>query len=188
MSNLDYEYMAKLVIEAQNSSSDAFAELYAATYQKQYSFAYKYLKDSYLAQDALQETYILALKNLNTLKEPSLFISWLNQICFRVCFNMQRKQNRVTDDLLQFDDDIINNLHTGKQTPEEHFMDNEQNKYIIKQVLALPLSESQAIILRYYDNLKIDDIAKFMNISKSTVKRHISNGLNRLKKHLEVYG
>ena len=51
---LDYKYIAKLVSRAQTGDSDAFAELYAATYQRQYHFAYRYLKDEYLAQDALQ--------------------------------------------------------------------------------------------------------------------------------------
>ncbi len=188
MSNLDYGYLAKLVVEAQEGNKDAFAELYAATYQKLYAFALKYLHDTYLAQDALQETYILVLKNLGTLREPTLFISWLNQICFRICFNMQQKKHRFTDNILQFNDGIIDNLHTEKTTPEEHFVDDEQNRFLIKQVLELPFSESQAIILRYYDNLKIDEIASFMNISKSTVKRHISSGLARLKKHFEQYG
>lgn len=91
MSVLDYQYIAKLVTRAMTGDSDAFAELYAATYQRLYHFAYHYLKDEYLAQDALQETYILVLKNMHSLKNPELFISWLNQICFRICFNMQKK-------------------------------------------------------------------------------------------------
>ena len=80
MSVLDYQYIAKLVTRTMTGDSDAFAELYAATYQRLYHFAYHYLKDEYLAQDALQETYILVLKNIHSLKNPELFISWLNQI------------------------------------------------------------------------------------------------------------
>ena len=79
MATLDYNYVADLVVNAQTGDSDAFAELYAATYQRQYHFAYTYLKDEYLAQDALQETYIIALKNLSKLKDPMLLIAWLNQ-------------------------------------------------------------------------------------------------------------
>lgn len=55
---LDYDYLAKLVERTQMGDSDAFAELYTATYQKQYRFAYQYTKDSYLAQDILQDVYI----------------------------------------------------------------------------------------------------------------------------------
>ena len=43
---LDYDYLAKLVERTQMGDSDAFAELYTATYQKQYRFAYQYTKDS----------------------------------------------------------------------------------------------------------------------------------------------
>ena len=42
---LDYEYLAQLVRKTQNGDSDAFAELYVATYQKQYRFAYHYVND-----------------------------------------------------------------------------------------------------------------------------------------------
>ena len=54
MAALDYSYLASLVSRVQDGDSNAFAELYAATYQKEYRFAYKYLKEEYLAQDALQ--------------------------------------------------------------------------------------------------------------------------------------
>ena len=71
---LDYDYIAKLVRKTQAGDSDAFAELYTATYQSQYRFAYQYVKDSYLAQDILQEVYILVLKNLDTEESASLCI------------------------------------------------------------------------------------------------------------------
>ena len=70
MDQLDHQYIAALVKRAQQNDSNAFAELYTLTYQKQYAFARHYLKDEQLAQDAVQETYILALKNLAKLKDP----------------------------------------------------------------------------------------------------------------------
>ena len=95
--DLDYEYLAQLVRKTQKGDSDAFAELYTATYQKQYRFAYQYVKDPYLAQDILQDVYILVLKNIRTLKNPRLFVSWLHQITFRICFDtFKRKQIQTT--------------------------------------------------------------------------------------------
>ena len=75
MDELDYNYLAELVLKTQRGDSEAFAELYTATYQKQYRFTYRYAKDAYLAQDILQDVYILVLKNINTLKNPRLFVS-----------------------------------------------------------------------------------------------------------------
>ena len=45
MDELDYNYLAELVLKTQRGDSEAFAELYTATYQKQYRFAYRYAKD-----------------------------------------------------------------------------------------------------------------------------------------------
>lgn len=86
MAELDYDYLSSLVKKIQDGDTDAFAELYTATYQKQYWFACRFVKDQYLAQDILQELYILVLKHIKLLKNPELFTSWLNQINFRLCF------------------------------------------------------------------------------------------------------
>ena len=131
METLDYKHIANLVSRAQSGDSNAFAELYAATYQRQYLYAYRYLKDEFLAQDALQETYILALKNLIKLKDPTLVISWLNQI------------------------------------------------------LKLPFTESQVIIMKYYQDLKLNEIAQLMDISRSSVKRYLASGREHLAKVLQ---
>ncbi len=104
MESLDYKYIANLVTRAQAGDSDAFAELYAATYQRVYMFSYRYLRDEYLAQDALQETYILALKNLSKLKDPMLVISWLNQINFRVCYKLQKEYQCYNQEIEQGND------------------------------------------------------------------------------------
>lgn len=106
---LDYDYLAKLVERTQMGDSDAFAELYTATYQKQYRFAYQYTKDSYLAQDILQDVYILVLKNIHTLKNPRLFVSWLHQITFRICFDTTQKMKRRNR--------IFSSIHLMKKFP-----------------------------------------------------------------------
>lgn len=111
---LDYNYLADLVVSAQNGDSDAFAELYAATYQKQYNFAYSYLKDEFLAQDALQEIYITALRNLSKLRDPMLLIAWLNQINFRICFHLHKRQERYNEELIGFD------YYTDEELSESH--------------------------------------------------------------------
>ena len=177
MADLDYQYLASIVVRAQAGDSDAFAELYAATYQKQYRFAYKYLRDEYLAQDAIQETYILALKNISTLRDPMVFISWLNQISMRVCFKMNHLRQLSTSNTVELEDGQF--LDT---TPESITVRVDENDYILRQVMSLPFSESQAILFRYYDDMKVDDIANLMGISRSSVKRYIKSGQDKLSK------
>lgn len=186
--SLDYQYLAKQVRRAQVGDSDAFAELYVATYQQQYKFSFRYLKDEFLAQDAVQETYILALKKLNMLRDPMVFVSWLNQINMRVCLDICRKQQNSRE--VGMDDYTEANLNSGseedgKYSPESESIRVDQKNYIIKQVTALPFPESQLIILRYYRDMKIDDIADAMNMSQSSVKRHLNSGRHMLARTIE---
>lgn len=190
MEALDYKYIAKLVSRAQIGDSDAFAELYAATYQRQYLYAYHYLKDEYLAQDALQETYVLALKNLTKLKEPTLVISWLNQINFRVCYNLHKKQQRYYSEMIiDSDDSFDTDFNTGgisyQTSPEEAVIKVDSKEYLMNQILNLPFTESQVILMKYYQNLKLNDIAQLMDISRSSVKRYLASGRERLAKVLQ---
>lgn len=182
MAKLDYQYLSKLTAWAKEGDSDAFAELYAATFQQQYALAHRYLKDPYLAQDALQETYIIALKNLHTLKDSKLFVSWLNQINFRVCFGIYEKQKRYNNEPA-----VPNELYPQQdsvESPEECIIRIDQQDYLRKKILELPELEAQVIILKYYYNMKLDDIAARMSISRSTVKRYLSSGKAKLERTL----
>lgn len=183
MAELDYNYIGELVLQAREGDSDSFAELYAATYQKQYIFACSYLKDEYLAQDALQETYISALKNLNQLNDPKLFVSWLNQINFRICYNMSIKQSILNNEMEQFQNP---NLKVAETPESQIILQVDEREFLLQQVLSLPFSESQAIFLHYYKGIKIDQIAYMMEISKSSVKRYLASGKKHLAQLLSV--
>ena len=109
MKDMNIPYIAGLVIRAQHSDSDAFAELYALTYNKVYNYTRHYLRDDFLAQDAMQEVYILALKNIGKLNDPTVFIAWLNRICFHVCYDMTQK-NRPQNDCQVLSQEILDIL------------------------------------------------------------------------------
>lgn len=194
---LDYNYLADLVVNAQTGDSDAFAELYAATYQKQYHFAYSYLKDEYLAQDALQETYILALRNISKLRDPMLLVAWLNQINFRVCYHLYKKQEQYNAELVGFENSDAESPQSQNTLPqadltvssaEDLIVKVDSQEYLMNQILNLPFTEAQVIILKFYRNLKYDEIAELMDISKSSVKRYLRSGKEHLGKVLQQQG
>lgn len=177
--NLDYQYLATLVDRAKQGDSDAFSELYLATYKKIYRFAYQYLHNEQDAQDAMQETYIIVLRKIATLKDPSLFVSWINQVAFRVCFGMQKKQKEpgVVDMGME---ELDQKPASSEVHPETIAINVDEKRYIMKQVMALPFSESRVITLFYYKNMKIEEIAQMLEISRSTVKRYLKSGKEKL--------
>ena len=179
MEVLDYKYLGDLVVKAQAGDSNAFAELYSATYEQQYRYAYKYLRDEFKAQDALQETFVQVLKNIKKLKEPDLFIAWINRINFRVCYDMQKKEENSRVVYGDYDDLIART--PDYNTPESEVVEVDTEKFIMNQVMSLPLAESQAILMKYYQNMGTDDIAEALNVSRSTAKRYLKSGRERLE-------
>lgn len=186
MADLDYEYLSVLVDCAKAGGSDAFAALYTVTYQKEYRLAYHYLKDEYLAQDALQETYLSAFKNLYALKDPTLFISWLNQINYRVCFTMRCKRSRLDRELSEYESGNIHKDMICNVTPEDYVMGLWEQDYVMKNIQKLPPAQSKVIIMKYYQGMKLGEIAQAMHLSKSTVKRYLSSGRENLRHALRL--
>lgn len=182
MATLDYEYLAELVKKAQRGDNNAFAELYAATYQRQYRYSYKYLRDEHLAQDALQDTFIQALNSIQNLQNPELFVAWLSRINFRVCFDIKKKQREdlMDEETMQ----KVNEVYVSDLNVEDEIIRIDSRQYIMNQVMNLPLTESQVIVQHYYQKLKINEIAQNLDISRSSVKRYLRSGKEHLKKLL----
>ena len=179
MENLDLAYLSELVAKARQGSSNAFAELYTATYQRQYAYSYWYLRDEHLAQDALQESFIRVLKNIRKLQNPDLFIAWLNQINFHVCYDIKKQRSFSSNET---DIDELRDLASASPTPEEEAVEVDYNKYILSQVESLPVTESQVILMKYYQDMSLDEIAAQLNISRSTVKRYLKSAKEELQR------
>ncbi len=173
MSVLDYSYITKLTIRAKMGDSDAFAELYAATHQRQYSFALQYLKNETAAKQALFETYSLALQDISKLGDPSLFVAWLNQINFRVSYNMYRK--------------AAGNL-SGSSDYKAQIVTIDSKEYKISQILNLPFTESQVIILKYFFGVSNFRTAMLMDIKPRMVKQYLRTGKTHLDNIFEGQG
>ena len=186
MDELDYDYLARLVRRTQAGDSNAFAELYTATYKKQYRFTYQYVKDPYLAQDVLQDVYILVLKNINSLKNPRLFVSWLNQINFRICYDVCQKRIRHEEEYNYVNGVPETDEYSGSKIsdPEKEVEERIRQAELMSQILSLHPNEAQTIIMRYYNDMSLDEIADAMNCSHSTVKRRLAKGKRELERKL----
>ena len=168
MSSLDLQYIADLVLQAQEGDSNAFAELFAATHQKQYAFARRYLGDDFLAQQALQRTYIQALSQITRLREPSLFVIWLNQLTLRACFHCQRSAEH--------------------DAPENLLLSIDGRTYSVRQVMTLPFSEAQTLLLSRLCGMRRWAIASLLEMPHSDIRRYLARGSRRLKALSAVKG
>ena len=127
-----------------------------------------------------------------------LLIAWLNQINFRVCFHLQKKRKRYDAELIDYDStdeetdsiqtDLAPHMTQRNINPEDLVVRIDSKEYIMNQILKLPFTESQVVILKYYQELKVGEIARLMDISRSSVNRYLSSGKTHLEKILRQGG
>lgn len=180
----NHQYLAGLVIRFKQRDADAFAELYALTYNKVYNYARHYLKDEYLAQDAMQEVYISAFRNIDKLSDPTLFIAWLNRISFHVCYDIQQKhygrQDFSDPELLE----LVRDEHPHSD-PEALTLYLDEITRLRRALDELPFQERAVLVMRYYNDMKLEEIASTMELSRSTIKRYIASGKEHLARKLK---
>ncbi len=169
MEKLDYEYLASLVQGVQHGSSDAFAELFAATYQKTYRFAFHYLEDEVAAGVALKETYSQALRRIHDVGDPMLFVSWLSQLAFRVCFGMKQAAGQGEE-----------KEPASSYSRGDVLIEIDRKQFLSSRVLGLPSTEGQVLVLYYYHKMSVRSIAKLLEIRAMSVRQHLKSGRNRL--------
>ncbi len=183
--NDSHARLAEYVRKAQAGDSDAFTYLFAETNGMILKYCKAYLKDEALAEDASQEIFISAFKKINDIKDPMLFIAWLKQIASHVCYDFTAKylsrKNELTDET------ILETVMDSSESvnPEESFFSEDEKNRLREAIRQLPPKEREVIILRFYRNLKIEEIATTVNLSRSTVKRQIQSGTANLRKLMD---
>ncbi|WP_342430312.1 sigma-70 family RNA polymerase sigma factor [Neobacillus sp. FSL H8-0543] len=165
--------VAKLVQEARKGNDEAFEQLISSVRYKLYRTAYSYLRNEQDALDIYQETIYKAYTSIKTLKNPASFQSWIVKILVFKSIDFIRKESRhfTTDDVEIFAELI------SKENIDyiAHSMDlSEAFKFLDPKYKTI-------ILLRYYHDLSIKEIANIMDYPEGTVKSH----LNRAKKELK---
>ena len=190
MPQIDIETTKKLVVRAQNGDEAAKAELLGEYYNPLYFFILKTVKNEDLAGDVLQETMIKILTSLNQLTEPAAFPAWSR----RIAFNESMRQYRGVREVVPETDDgeatmILDRVPEADRTvlPGEVMEDVEFKEEIRRIIDSLPPEQSSAMMLYYYENYSVQDIAGIQGVSEGTVKSRLNYGRKAVQKKLEEY-
>lgn len=191
---LQYKKMAleELVVLAQQNDFKALEELIRRE-QKNVFAAFSYLcKKREEVSDLTQEALLRVAKNIQNLKNPKLFKSWLNQIITNLFYDELRKSQRKLE-TISLDDETDNvtpikfQLLDKKCKPHEKCISSELEKIIKSAILELPEQFRIAIILRELQGLSYEEIAKATHSSIGTVKSRIARARGKLQEDLKGY-
>ncbi|WEZ02669.1 RNA polymerase sigma factor SigV [Bacillus subtilis] len=131
------------------------------TDQKQdfYRLAFSYVKNQDDALDIVQESIKKALSSVETVRNPETIKSWFYKILVRTAIDFLRKQKKIR----VMDDETIEFLSKGK---EDHYKDTDLHEALDE----LPYRYKTIIILRFFEDLKLEEIAEITGENTNTVK------------------
>lgn len=184
------ENLSFLVSKAQSGDSQALNDLFTETYNDVYYFALKTVKDETLAADVTQETFVTVFQNISTLNDPIAYPAWSRQITYRHCLQYLKKQNReVAVDENEDGSNLFDTIEEDRTEfiPEENLDKEDFKKTILDMVDSLPEEQRTAVILYYYDELSIKEIAEIQGVTEGTVKSRLNYARKAIKASVESY-
>ncbi len=175
-----------LIQEALMGNMRAFDELYACSRQSVWFTCIKLLKNEQDAKDLMQETYLTAFSKLDTLKNPDAFIGWINRIAINSCKNHLRKNSDYTYDEMQ---DYADIPEVNEEFLPEEYVTNESKRKILLDIMQKSLSDVQyqTIILHYFNELSVAEIAELMECGEEAVKSRLRYARAKIKEEVLLY-
>lgn len=157
---------------AKNVNEEVLQRLIEIDKHRLYRIAYIYVKNEDDALEIVQEAVYKAFVNIKKLKQPEFFNTWITKIIVNASLDYIKKRNRLI--YIEEERDLDKNA-----TEDIEYID------LYKAVDTLEGMYKTVIILKYFEDLKIKDIAKILDFTESNVKNYIHKALNLLRVELK---
>lgn len=168
--------VSELVAEAIEGNADAFTELVQRYQTMAFGYAYATLGDFHLAEDATQQTFLVAYRNLTSLRDPERFGGWLRGITRYESLHLLRTRRTPHVSL----DDTFDGA-SNSPGPDELAEEQASFERALTAVNALPEPERIAAVLYYIQDRSQRDVAQFLNLPVSTVNNRLRSARNHLR-------
>ena len=165
----------ELVERAIGGDHDAFSQLVDASTDRLYAVATLILRDSDRAQDAVQEALVSAWKDVCALRDPEAWDAWVYRLTVWACYRAARKQRRRN----------LVELHVVPDREPAMPFDAPaalaERDLVERRLADLSIDHRSVIVLRFYMDLPLDEVAAILDIPIGTAKSRLSRGLEALR-------
>jgi RNA polymerase sigma-70 factor (ECF subfamily) len=161
----------------------AFSDLVLRYQSAVYNLAYRMLGDPTEAEDAAQEVFVRAWNQLHTFHQDRRFSTWLLSIASHHAIDMlrRRKPQAPLDDVALF-------IESDEPSPDELALRGEQREMVQRLLNRLPEKYRNVTVLRYYNDLSYDEIARTTGLTESAVKTQLHRARRMLADLLNSAG
>lgn len=168
------------VQKTKNGNQQALNKLLKAHYESIYLLAYSYVKNEADALDVVQEAAYKAVNGLSRLQQEEYFSTWLNRIIIneakRLLVRRQRENARQTSD-----EEAMASLVDLAET-------QEHDSVLMQEIHGLDEKYEEVLLLFYFNDLAIKEIASVLGTNENTVKTRLVRGRELLRLRLIAQG
>ena len=175
----------ELVSSAKSGNKKSFDKLYELTHNDVWYNCLSLLKDEENAKDIMQETYITAFLKLDTLNDEQKFCGWIISIAVNKCKNKLKGKVEY-----QIDDEVlITEAETDELMLPEEYITKAEKRKVLLQIMedTLSFNQYQTVLMFYFDEMSISEIAQGLEISEGTVKSRLNSSRAKMKTAIEDY-
>lgn len=144
--------------------------------EKYYRVAYSYVKNTDDALDIIQESIYKAVAHIDSLQDINYINTWFYRIIVNTSIDFLRKQKKV----IPVDNEILASFVS-------EINDEYENFDLKKAMDDLPEKYKSVVILRYFEDLKIEEIAEILNENINTIKTRLYKALKLLRIKMDDY-
>lgn len=154
----------------------AFAELVSQFYETAFRWAFSRLHDADVAQDAVQEAFVVAYQKLHQLKEPDAFAGWFKQIVLSQTYRLLRDTRPLTQAV-----NLSQEMMASEPGPVALVENDELKARVMTAVQALPEKEQVVTQLFYLNGYSQKEIARLLELPLTTVKKRLQYARRNLR-------
>ena len=178
----------KRIKQVLKGDQNAYADIVNLYQHKLYQVCYRMLGNKQEAEDIAQEAFIRAYINLHSYDQNRKFSTWLYRIATNLCIDRIRKKKpdyyldaevAGTDGL-----DMYSQIAAEDPLPDEAVEQMELQDRIQYEISRLPDKYRSVIVLKYIEELSLQEISEILDMPLGTVKTRIHRGREALRKQL----
>lgn len=170
----------------QNGNEEAFEMLLLRHKSRIYTSIYLIVKDRYVAEDLLQETFIKALNTIkgNRYNEEGKFLPWISRIAHNLAIDHFRKNKRHPEIVLEEGSRLFDSMQFVDESFETAQAIKDTRQRLRTLVKELPVEQKQVLIMRHYLQMSFQEIAERTGVSINTALGRMRYALLNLRKKM----
>ena len=165
----------------------AFETLVKRSKSKVYTSIYLIVKDRYIAEDLMQETYIKAIDVIKSgrYNEEGKFLPWVVRIGHNLAIDFFRKDKRYPTIVLEDGSKLFNSFEFAEESSEDIQLKADKISNVRELIKKLPDEQREVLVMRHYEELSFQEIADQTGVSINTALGRMRYALINLRKMLE---